>query len=176
MKVRPTVIARPRFARMRHEEALMMSRKRPSHAPSVHTSSSAGPIQVGIDVVSVRDVARSLARFGDRYVRRGFTAKEAAYCRAAVGRVAAARFAVRFAAKEAVLKALRPEAPSGNWRSIEVRRHASGSCDVVLHGKAAALAARQGVETLSLSMSHHAGHATAVVVAQVAARTTHQEF
>ena len=83
-------------------------------------------------------------------------------------RRAAERFAARFAAKEATFKALRPDVPSIDWRSIEVRRHASGWCDVVLHGEAAALAARQGIETLALSMSHDAGCATAVVVAHVA--------
>jgi len=130
---------------------------------------------VGVDVVSVNEVSRSLERFGERYVRRVFTPGEAAYCRAATGRVAAERFAARFAAKEATLKALRPDTTAIDWRSIEVRRHASGWCDVVLHGEAAALAARQGIESLALSMSHDAGCATAVVVAQVVARTCNRE-
>ena len=130
---------------------------------------------VGVDVVSVYEVSRSLERFGERYVRRVFTPGEAAYCRAATGRVAAERFAARFAAKEATLKALRPDTTAIDWRSIEVRRHASGWCDVVLHGEAAALAARQGIESLALSMSHDAGCATAVVVAQVVARTSNRE-
>jgi holo-[acyl-carrier protein] synthase len=151
-----------------------MSAKRTVTEPAP-TDIRTGRIYVGLDVVSVKEVSRSLERFGDRYVRRVFTPREAAYCRAGIGRAAAARFAVRFAAKEATLKALRPEAPSGDWRLIEVRRHPSGWCDVVLHGEAAALAARQGIETLALSMSHHAGHATAIVVAQAASRAGHQE-
>ena len=53
-----------------------------------------------------------------------------------------------------------------------MRRHASGWCDVVLHGEAAALAARQGIDTLALSMSHEADCAMAVVVAQAADRAT----
>jgi len=132
-------------------------------------------LHLGVDVVSVSEVSRSLERFGDRYIRRVFTAPEAAYCRAGTGHAAASRFAVRFAAKEATLKALRPEAPSGDWRSIEVRRHDSGWCDVVLHGEMAALAVQQGIETLALSMSHHEDHAIAVVVAQAADRATHEE-
>jgi holo-[acyl-carrier protein] synthase len=123
-------------------------------------------LRVGVDLVSVREVARSLERFGERYVRRVFTAHEAAYCRAAAGRAAAARFAARFAAKEATLKALHPETPWADWRAIEVRRHPSGWCELVLHGEAAALARRQGIETLALSMSHDGGRAAAVVVAQ----------
>jgi holo-[acyl-carrier protein] synthase len=95
---------------------------------------------VGVDVVSANEVSRSLERFGERYVRRVFTPGEAAYCRAATGRVAAERFAARFAAKEATLKAVRPDTTAIDWRSIEIRRHASGWCDVVLHGEAAAAA------------------------------------
>ena len=129
---------------------------------------------VGIDVVSVNEVASSLERFGERYVSRIFTPREAAYCRSASGRVAAERFAARFAAKEATFKALRPDVSSMDWRSIEVRRHPSGWCDVVLHGEAAAVAARQCIETVALSMSHDAGCATAVVVAHVAHRCSRE--
>jgi holo-[acyl-carrier protein] synthase len=140
------------------------------------TAPRGGRIHLGVDVISVREVSRSLERFGERYVRRVFTAREAEYCRAGAGPVAAARFAVRFAAKEATLKALRPEDPSGDWHSIEVRRHdPSGWCDVVLHGEMAALAVDQDIETLALSMSHHEDYAVAVVVAQAAAHPKHQE-
>jgi holo-[acyl-carrier protein] synthase len=135
-----------------------------------------GPIHVGTDVVSVNEISRSLERFGERYVRRIFTPREAAYCRSAVGRSVAERFAARFAAKEAVLKALRLGDLSVEWRSIEVLRHASGWCDVVLHGEAAALAARRGIDTLSLSMSHDADCAIAVAVAQATKRTTNPEL
>jgi holo-[acyl-carrier protein] synthase len=130
-------------------------------------------LRVGVDLVSVREVARSLERFGERYVRRIFTPREAAYCRAAAGRGAAARLAVRFAAKEATLKALHPGTPWADWRSIEVQLHASGWCEIVLHGEAAALARRQGIETLALSMSHDGGRAAAVVVAHAAQRADH---
>jgi holo-[acyl-carrier protein] synthase len=152
-----------------------MSGKSSPHKPGVPIGKRRGRIHVGVDVVSVKDVSRSLERFGERYVRRVFTTSEAAYCRAAVGREMAARFAVRFAAKEAILKALRPQGSSVDWRSIEVCRHPSGWCDVVLHGEAAALAARRGIETFALSMSHDAGCAAAVVVAQTAARASQRE-
>ena len=122
-------------------------------------------ICVGVDVIRVKEVAQSLERFGERYVRRIFTTAEAAYCQSAVGSGIAERFAARFAAKEAVLKALRPEETPVDWRSIEVRRDASGWPEVVLHGEAAALAARRGLETVALSMSHGADCAIAVVAA-----------
>jgi holo-[acyl-carrier protein] synthase len=140
--------------------------------PAFATGTRTGGLHVGVDIVSVRDVSRSLQRFGERYVQRVFTTGEAAYCHAASGRAAAARFA----AKEATLKALQPEAPLADWRSVEVRRHASGWCEIVLHGEVAALAARQGIETLALSISHDRAYAAAVVIAQVAERVRHQEL
>jgi len=130
---------------------------------------SPGRIHAGIDVVSIAEVGQSVARFGDRYIRRVFTPREAAYCRSGAAKTMASRFAARFAAKEAVLKSLRPHTVHIDWRLIEVCRHRSGSCDVVLHGKAADLAARRGITQLVLSMTHDAGLAAAVVVAQSAA-------
>jgi holo-[acyl-carrier protein] synthase len=125
-----------------------------------------GTLRIGVELVDVHEVASSLARFGNRYVRRVFTPRERTYCEAAVGRARAGRFAVRFAAKEAALKALRPGTYGTDWRSIEVCRHASGWCELVLHGEAAALASRQGINRLSLSMTRTAGCAVAVVVGQ----------
>jgi holo-[acyl-carrier protein] synthase len=142
---------------------------------SRETGTGPSRLRVGIDLVRVKDVARSLERFGDRYVRRVFTVREAAYCRAAAGHAAARRFAVRFAAKEATLKALHPERPLADWRTIEVRRHASGWCELVLHGEAAALARQRGIESLALSMSHDGGRAAAFVVAHAAKRAGHPE-
>ena len=135
-----------------------------------------GLIQVGTDVISVKEISRSLDRFGERYVQRIFTPREASSCRSAVGRGVAERFAARFAAKEAVFKALRLEDQSVDWRSIEVLRHESGWCDVVLHGETAAFAARHGIDTLALSMSHEADSAIAVAMAQSTERATNQEL
>jgi len=125
-------------------------------------------LRVGMDMVSVSDVAGSLERFGDRYVRRLYTKDEADYCRAAAGRASAERFAARFAAKEAAVKVLRPSDPWGDWRAIEVRRDPGGWTDVVLRGLAATLAARAGIIALHLSLSHTGEYATAVVVAELA--------
>jgi holo-[acyl-carrier protein] synthase len=122
-------------------------------------------LSVGIDVASVAEVASAVRRFGDRYVRRVFTPAEAAYCRAATGAAAAQRFAARFAAKEAAVKVLQPDSPWSDWRAIEVRRHKSGRCALVLHGRAAALAAAHGFEHLAVSISHDGNHAAAIVVA-----------
>ena len=75
------------------------------------------------------------------------------------------RLAVRFAAKEAVLKALRSGIGDAPWRSIEIRRDAHGAPYVHLHDRAAALARTCGVETWHLSMSHTDLTAAAFVVA-----------
>ena len=118
-----------------------------------------------MDLVSVAEVAAALDRFGDRYVRRIFTEQEAAYCRAARGAAAAARFAARFAAKEAAVKALQPDGPWADWRAIEVRRHRTGRCTLILRREAASLADRRGINHLSLSMSHDGNRAAAFVAA-----------
>jgi holo-[acyl-carrier protein] synthase len=143
--------------------------------PSIQQRRAAGRLTVGIDVISVDEVGEALHHFGDRYVRRVFTAGEATYCRAASGSTVAARFAVRFAAKEAAIKALRPASPWTDWLAIEVRRHKSGRCALVLHGKAASLAASRGIQSLSLSMSHDGDHAAAIVVGLPNARTSPRE-
>lgn len=120
---------------------------------------------VGLDLISVTEVASSLDRFGERYVRRVYTDEETAYCRSASGAASAARFAVRFAAKEAAVKALEPDHEWTRWRDIEVRRHKSGRCTLVLHGHAATLARRRGIRSFALSMTHDRDHAAAIVLA-----------
>ena len=126
-------------------------------------------LRVGIDLVRVADIASSIARFGDRYVERVFTAGERSYCDADGAR-SAERFAARFAAKEATLKVLRPSAHDGvDLRSIEVRQVSEGACEIVLFDAALELAQRAGVVELSLSMSHEHEYATAMIVARLLA-------
>lgn len=133
---------------------------------SEHMSSAS--VRVGVDLVRVADVTASIARFGARYTERLFTAGERAYCDADVTR-APERYAARFAAKEATLKAFRPMPHDAvDPRSIEVRQLPEGACDIVLHDGAIALARRSGIVELSLSMSHEQEYATATVVACVA--------
>ena len=101
----------------------------------------------------MRRVEESLARFGERFLRRVFTEGEIAYATSAPA-LAAERLAARFAAKEAAIKALGLADQGIGWRQIEVERQASGKCRVVLHGAARAAAARAGVGALSVSLSH----------------------
>lgn len=119
---------------------------------------------MGIDIVSVDDVDASIRRFGDRYLQRVFTAHELETCAGTEG-PSASRLAARFAAKEAVLKVLRPGDISPLWREVEVWRHESGWCDIRLHGSAADLAAQAGIGDLAVSVTHERNSAAAVVVA-----------
>jgi holo-[acyl-carrier protein] synthase len=119
---------------------------------------SAMGLRVGIDLVQVSRIAASLESFGERFLARVFTPGELAYARTRPESLAS-----RFAAKEAVKKAL--ELEGVGWTEIEVVRRASGACDVQLHGAARVAAEALGAE-LSLSMSHEGDFATALVVAR----------
>jgi holo-[acyl-carrier protein] synthase len=122
-------------------------------------------LRVGTDVVAVHQVADSVARFGPRYLQRVYTDHELNSC-AGSPSVRAASLAARFAAKEATIKVLRPADEPVPWQSIELVRHPSGWIDLGLSGRAAALAADQGLGDFAVSVSHEAGFATAVVIAQ----------
>jgi holo-[acyl-carrier protein] synthase len=118
---------------------------------------------VGVDLVDISEVAHSVKRFGDRYLRRVFTEHELSCCTGAPD-TAAASLAARFAAKEATLKVLGPYDARPDWRSIEVVRLANGACKLRLRGAAARLAVERGLGPFALSMTHEAGMAAAVVV------------
>lgn len=117
-------------------------------------------VGIGIDLVEIRRMAASLARFGDRLERKLFTDAERAYSRA--GARPAERFAARFAAKEAALKALR--VPAGlRWHELEVARDGDVP-RLQLAGEAARAAARLGATRAHLSLTHAADVAAAVVI------------
>ena len=120
---------------------------------------------LGLDLVDVARVARILdgpAGRAQRFLARVFTPAERAFCDAVVDRPT--RYAARFAAKEAALKAL--GAPAGlRLLEIEVRRD-EGAPQLALSGRAAEAAQRLGVARLHLSITHDGGVAAAVVVAE----------
>ena len=123
-----------------------------------------GGVAVGVDVVLVQDVVRSLEAHGDRYRRRVFTDHELSCCDGPT-EVEARGLAARFAAKEAVIKVLRPEEGQPEWRSIEVRRHAGGACSVELTGSARRLAVERGIGEIAVSLCHEGPLALSVAVA-----------
>ena len=91
---------------------------------------------VGIDLVEVPRIREMLEKHGQRFKERTFTAAEIAYCDARAE--PAMHYAARFAAKEAVAKALGTGiwAEGVNWKDIEVGREASGKPVIILHGMA----------------------------------------
>jgi len=123
-----------------------------------------GSLRVGTDLVPIEHVAESVARFGERYVGRVYTAHEVSCCQGTPS-VVAAGLAARFAAKEAIIKVLRPADNQPDWRSIEIRRDPAGWCSVHLSDRAAAMAEEQGITDMAVSLTHEAGMAAAVVVA-----------
>jgi len=126
-------------------------------------------MRVGLDLVEIAEVAESVERFGDRYVSRIYTDHEITCCkredRDGPGTTYVMEsLAARFAAKEAVLKVLRPVDEQPAWRTIELYRMTGGWCEIRLSGRAAELATEAGLGELSVSLSHEAAVAAAVVV------------
>ena len=118
---------------------------------------------LGIDLVEIDRLERALATHGERLERRIFTDRERADCNRRRDRVQA--LAARFAAKEACLKALGTGWSQGlTFRSVEVVRTESGRPELRLHGAASERARRDGITSLSVSLTHQPGVAGAVVV------------
>jgi holo-[acyl-carrier protein] synthase len=118
---------------------------------------------LGIDLVEVARIRSSVARFGDRFVLRILRPEEASYCGSHPD--PALHVAARFAAKEAVSKALGTGIGLEiGWHDIEVGRLVSGAPWVQLHGKGAELAKARGITSLHLSLTHTANTAAAVAV------------
>lgn len=123
---------------------------------------TAGVVGVGIDLVDIARVRDLLDRH-PRFAAQRFTAAERAWCDRR--RDPAERYAARFAAKEATLKALGVGLGAVRLIDLEVVTAASGAPGLVLHGTAAELAAERGVARWHVSLSHSRALATALVVA-----------
>lgn len=119
---------------------------------------------MGTDLVQVSRIAESIATFGEKFTRRLFTEHEIAYATSSES-LQSARFAARFAAKEATIKALNLAQVGLDWKQIEVLRDDDGHCTLALHGVARDAAARARIQELSVSLSHDGDYASAVVVA-----------
>src|SRR5438132_6776423 len=120
-------------------------------------------VGTGIDIADVHRVAEAMERFGNRFLHRVFTEGEMRYCDSKANRVE--RYAARFAAKEAAMKALGTGWNHGvRWRDIEVSRQPGGRPTIAFHGKAAEFAAQLGAAHVALSLSHTAEQAIAQVI------------
>jgi holo-[acyl-carrier protein] synthase len=124
-------------------------------------------ISTGVDLAEVVRIQAALEdpRIGSRFRERVFTEKEIAYCEKKQ-RGKYESYAGRFAAKEAVMKALgRGWGAQVCWLDIEVARASSGKPDIVLHDKTARRAEQLGICRWTLSMTHTTEHGMAYVIA-----------
>lgn len=120
-------------------------------------------VGLGTDLCEVPRIEQAIARFGERFVQRVYTEQEIAYCRSKANSVE--RFAARFAAKEAAMKALGTGQRQGvTWKSIAVENVRGGRPTLRLTGAAAQVAERLQVRTSSLSLTHTEQVAMAVVI------------
>ena len=120
-------------------------------------------VGTGIDIAEVPRIAESIERFGERFLRRLFTDGEIRYCDSKANRIE--RYAARFAAKEAAMKALGTGWNRGvRWRDIEVVRQPGGRPTITFRGKAAEFAALLGAKNVALSLSHTPEQAIASVI------------
>lgn len=118
---------------------------------------------VGVDIIEIERVAAALSRHGPRFLRRVYTERESLFCR---GRVP--ELAVRFAAKEAVMKALGTGVRGVGWREIEILPDRRGKPYVFLHDRAERRARDLGLVEFAVSLSHARTYAVAFVVASSA--------
>jgi holo-[acyl-carrier protein] synthase len=122
-------------------------------------------IGIGTDIVNINRIETAILRNGERFLQRVFTAGEIAYCDIAKGQRRIIRYANRFAAKEACLKAIGLKAGI-SWQDIEVKNDVNGKPYLVLYVQAhnsACIKAGEGYR-LHLSLSDDAPYATAFVV------------
>ena len=119
-----------------------------------------GLLSVGTDIVEIGRVRAMVERWGERFLHRIYTSQELAYCR---GR--APHLAARFAAKEAVMKALGTGTRGVGWREVEICKEPTGAPVVRLHGRAAKRAKALGLHHFAISISHSGEYAVAFVVA-----------
>src|SRR5438552_11255938 len=117
----------------------------------------------GVDLAEVGRIREAIERYGDRFIRRIYTDAEIAYVERKANRFE--RYAARFAAKEAGMKAIGTGWKRGvRWQDFEVTNLPSGKPTLRLHGVAAEIADRLCVRTISLSLTHTAALGMAHVI------------
>jgi holo-[acyl-carrier protein] synthase len=117
-------------------------------------------LKSGVDLIEIARVEETITRHGEHFLKRVYTPGELAYCRNN-----SASLAARFAAKEAVSKALGCGIGDVGWTEIEVAGDENKAPQLILHGAAEKMARDQGLITWSLSLSHTHEYAIAFVIA-----------
>ena len=120
-------------------------------------------VGMGVDIAEVGRVRGVIERQGERFLKRVYTEKEIAYCERSKNKYE--RYAGRFAAKEAAMKALGTGWRAGvRWVDLEVVRHPSGRPAMELKGEARKIADRMGVKHIAMSITHTEEQAMAQVI------------
>jgi holo-[acyl-carrier protein] synthase len=117
-------------------------------------------VTVGVDIIEIARIERTLSDFGERFLRRVFTKRERERYGSRVSELAA-----RFAAKEATSKALGTGIRGIRWREMEIVANARGKPVLILHGSAADRAEALGLVAFDVSLTHSRTEAMAFVVA-----------
>ncbi|MEG4251801.1 holo-ACP synthase [Microcoleus sp. Pol10D4] len=121
-------------------------------------------IDHGIDIVEIKRIKEIIDRFGNRFETRCFTETECMAAGTGLNRIQ--YFAGRFAAKEAVLKALGKGWSQGiSWTDIEIERLSTGKPFVILHNRCQEIAVELGISAWFLSISHTTLYAVGSVIA-----------
>jgi holo-[acyl-carrier protein] synthase len=119
---------------------------------------------IGTDIIECLRIAQMIERHGELFMNRVYTAQEIQYCQSR--KMATQHFAGRWAAKEAVLKALGTGWRRGiSWRDVEIRNEPGGRPVVALRGGAGELVEKFGIGQVLISISHCRSHATAYALA-----------
>ena len=116
----------------------------------------------GIDIIEIARIEKALERWGERFLQRIYTEPELKICRGKPSSLA-----IRFAGKEAVMKALGTGVKGISWREIEILAEPSGQPVIHLHGKAQNKADSLGLSELAISLSHSREYAVASVVGEI---------
>jgi holo-[acyl-carrier protein] synthase len=120
-------------------------------------------VGLGLDIAEIDRIGAAITRHGTPFLERLFTPREVAYCESHRNKFE--RYAGRFAAKEAAMKALGTGWRYGvRWRDIEIAREISGKPTLHLEGVARQFAERLGVKTISLTITHSGNLALAQVI------------
>jgi holo-[acyl-carrier protein] synthase len=121
-------------------------------------------VGIGNDIVECLRIAQMIERHGELFISRVYTSHEIDYC--STRKAATQHYAGRWAAKEAVLKALGTGWIRGiTWRDVEVRNRQGGKPTIALAGGAREICEKLGIGELQISISHCRSHATAIAIA-----------
>ena len=118
-------------------------------------------ITTGVDIIELDRISVVMKRWGERFLRRIYTRDEQTYCRDRIPQLAG-----RFAAKEAVMKALGTGVRGVGWKEIEILRQRGKRPTIHLNGRAKRFATSNGYSDLSISISHSRDYAVAFVIGE----------